>query len=164
MDKKLLEEYNNLINEEIQQYTELRNFYELKKTALVAHNTDDLLNVDTEISEVLKVLQKLAKTRFTLNEQVDEKNVNLSYLIKVAHNVDKILADEFSKKQEILKKLAKEIKTLEETNLELTKQGLEISSKIIKKILQQATSIQNGYNSSGQNQTSYDFSLIEESV
>ena len=143
MNKTCLMEFNNLINEEITSYTDLKTLYEKKKSVLVSHKIDELFIVDTDISEKLKHLKKLAKQREEIAKQSNIKNINLSLLIEKANCVDSILAENFVAQKTTLQKLAKEIKNLEETNLALTKQGLEISSKIINKIFKEANNVSN---------------------
>ena len=55
-------------------------------------------------------------------------------------------------------------KVLEETNHELVKQGLAISSKLINTITAGAPTIPNNYDSAGRSKKNLELSLIEENI
>lgn len=164
MDKTLLVEFNNIINDEIVSYNEIKVLYEKKKQILITHKVNELLNIDLEIKQKLKTIKQLSEKRKTMSYKLKDKDLNLTKLIELSCKSAPELCENFVCKKEQIQKLAKDIKVLEETNHELVKQGLSISTKIINTITAGAPTIPNNYDSAGKSKKNLELSLIEENI
>ncbi len=164
MEKKVLEEINGIINEEIVNYNEIKMLYEEKRKILTQHRVDELLNIDLEISEKIKSIKKVAHKRRYITSKEGYKEMKLSDLIEKTKKLDKELYEKFSEQKTKLKELAQDIKVLEMTNRELTRHGLIIANKTINLIFNQSIVNAEEYDKRGKNKNNLEFSSIVENV
>ena len=164
MDKTLLVEFNKIINDEIVNYSEMKMLYEEKKQILISHKINELLNIDLEIKQKLKSIKQLSDKRKFMSYKVHDKDLNISKLIELSRKSAPELCEDFVCKKEQIQNLVKDLKVLEETNHELVKQGLVISSKLINTITAGAPTIPNNYDSAGRSKKNLELSLIEENI
>lgn len=160
MNKEELTQIYETFKKEIQEYKELRDLYLQKKECIIAQDVDGLNDTDIQITQkVSKIKEINAKRQVPENEQR-----TLSSLIEIAKDVDTELYELLIAKKEEVEQLAKELATLEKTNYELLKQGMNLTLKMFNKMMGSNYTPTDEYNSKGKTKITTDVSSIETSI
>ncbi len=164
MEKEILNELSKIINDEIVNYSEIKMLYEEKQKILVCHKIDALLNINIEINEKIKTLKRISNKRRYMTAKEGHPELTMSELIEKARKNDRELSEKFTEQKEQLNRLANEIRAIDDTNIELTKQGMMITSKMLNVIVDSGILGSAEYNKSGKNRQSMELSSIIENV
>ena len=125
----------NSLDREITLYEELENLYSQKKEVLISNNTDELLEIDTQILNKMKIIQDMVQERLNISQSITDKEVLLSEIIEKCRQIDEKQAQRLEEKKEKINSLVKNLQKLDTINEELTKHGIKLSSKILQIIL-----------------------------
>ena len=140
MDKKLFQNLIDILDEEINAYSKMKEYFSEKKEILKKAKPDDLGVLDNKI--------------IALNNQIVKLN-----------NSRKELADALSERKVKICKLIPELMLLNNQNVELLKHGIIISNKMLETIIDAFAPQGCNYNGAGKTDSQeYDLWTINEEI
>lgn len=148
MDLGNLKVVKNLIEEELELYSDLNGLFEEKRKILVSNSVDALLEVDEKILNVVGAIQSSVNHRQLVVSKFGFKVENLTQMINFAKEYDNELAQEFKLTQEKINYLISEIAHKERIIKELLRHGMNMVNKTLN-MISNATSMAGDYNSYG---------------
>lgn len=164
MDKNLLTDLTKAIGQEIKYYSNLKDLYQQKREALIAHDLDKLLDVDVTIRQEIVKIKKLSESKANLLSGIPSEQLKLHSLIEIAEQTDASLTDVLKAQRAELEILAKEIAHLERVNQELLKLGVKYTSKMLDYIFGVKYVDSNEYNVNGKTKRSLELSSVEQNA
>ncbi len=153
MDKKQFQKLIEILDEEIREYTNLKDLFAEKRELLKKSKSDDLGVLDNKILALNEKITKLNKSRETLAQELTGKNCNMSEFIEFAQEH----APEYMKPLEERKvkicNIIPEITLLNNQNVELLKHGIIITNKMLETIIDAFAPQGSYYNETGKTDT-----------
>jgi len=160
-----INELEQIIDEEIQEYKEIEALYKDKREVLIQSRANDLKDIDEQILSRLERLKISAKRKHSVSKHFGKETISLSEIIEKtkAHNLQQ--AQRFLQKQEELGGIERSLSRLDKTNQALLKHGMVLVDKTMKIIVNACIPTQDNYNNKGKNQNQEHLqisSIIEE--
>lgn len=149
MDLGNLKIIKNLIDGELELYSNLNNQFEEKRKILVSNSVDELLSIDEKILNTVDSIKSSVNHRQKLASKFGIYATNLSQLIVLSQEIDEEVANEFKISQEKINELISQIAHKERIIKELIRHGMNIVNKTLN-MISNATSIAGDYNNLGQ--------------
>ena len=160
----MIQELEQLIDTEIEQYENIVKLETEKKEILIKADSEALLNIDSQMLDVILIINNTSEKRKALCEKMNIMTSSMSEIIGYLKNVDTEAAERFEEKKVLINDYAKKIGDLERTNIELTKHGIEFANKTLDAILKGFSVTPQEYNEHGRSVSGEELkiSMIEE--
>lgn len=158
-------ELENLIDNEIEQYKIIEKLYVDKKEILTQAKSEELLQVDAKILDVVQNISNIANKRKNISKKMNLMSDSLSEMIGFLKTKDADAAKRFEEKKVVINELTQSIVLLEKTNMDLTRHGIQFTNKTLEAILKGAAVATQEYNEHGKNISNENLemsSIIEE--
>ena len=150
------EQFQNLIqilDKEIEAYTNLKDLFSEKREILKKAKPDDLGVLDNKILALNNVIVKLNKSRQDLSMKMLGKDGNMTDFIELADKEAPEFKDELSDRKVKICNIIPEITLLNKQNVELLKHGVIISNKMLETIIDAFAPQGSYYNGAGKTDT-----------
>ncbi len=165
MDKKLFQNLIDILDEEINAYSKMKEYFSEKKEILKKANPDDLGFLDNKIIALNNQIVKLNNSRKELAVQINGEDTNMSGFIAVAEKEAPEYVDALSERKVKICKLIPELMLLNNQNVELLKHGIIISNKMLETIIDAFAPQGCNYNGAGKTDSQeYDLWTINEEI
>lgn len=165
MDKQFFRNISNMIEEAIQGYEELLEFYKEKKQALLTQDKEMLAFVDEKIVAQAKYLTNINKKREEYCKENDVAPVRITELIELAQKEYPEYEEVYETQKVKIREVADKIALIEKTNVELIRHSLVMSDKLLDIIISAAAPQKDNYDQHGKNVDTGDLnigSIVEE--
>lgn len=149
----------NNLNREITLYEELCLLYEEKRKILVSSSPEELEVVDTKVVNKSQEVKTAIEERLRIISEISKTTDCLSDIINECAKEDKAQAEALEQKRCRINKIVKKLQQQDKTNIELTKHGLKVSSKIMQIILNTAIAANAEYDKMGKPITQTDIQI-----
>ena len=165
MDKKLFQNLIDILDEEINAYSKMKEYFSEKKEILKKAKPDDLGVLDNKIIALNNQIVKLNNSRKELAVQINGEDTNMSGFIAVAEKDAPEYVDALSERKVKICKLIPELMLLNNQNVELLKHGIIISNKMLETIIDAFAPHGCNYNGAGKTDSQeYDLWTINEEI
>ena len=165
MDKKLFQNLIDILDEEINAYSKMKEYFSEKKEILKKAKPDDLGVLDNKIIALKNQIVKLNNSRKELAIQINGEDTNMSGFIAVAEKDAPEYVDALSERKVKICKLIPELMLLNNQNVELLKHGIIISNKMLETIIDAFAPQGCNYNGAGKTDSQeYDLWTINEEI
>ena len=157
MDKKLFQNLIDILDEEINAYSKMKEYFSEKKEILKKAKPDDLGVLDNKIIALNNQIVKLNNSRKELAVQINGEDTNMSGFIAVAEKEAPEYVDALSERKVKICKLIPE--------LMLLNHGIIISNKMLETIIDAFAPQGCNYNGAGKTDSQeYDLWTINEEI
>lgn len=165
MQEEIFKNLTNILDKEIELYTEMRVLYQKKREVLVKNDMAELSDVDTKIIENYETIKKTDSLRIDAIKMLGEDIPNMSGLIEKAKEVCPKYSMKLREQQEKLNNISSAISVLNLTNMELIKHGMILSDKKLNIIIDACAPKGNSYSKTGREEAgSLEMSTIIQDV
>ncbi len=153
MDKKLFQNLIEILDKEIQAYSELKVLFEEKRETLKKAKPDDLGVLDSKILALNNKITKLNKSRKNLAEKMLGQDGNMSAFIELAEREAPNFTERLKEQKVKICKIISELALLNTQNVELLKHGIVMSNKMLETIINAFAPQGSNYNGAGKTDT-----------
>ena len=166
MDKKTFKNLIEILDKQIELFTNLKELFEEKKDVLKNAKPDDLGVLDNNILALNNKILKLNESRKNLAMEINNGNdTNMSGFIEIAKQHAPEYLDALTERKVKICKLIPELTLLNNQNVELLKHGIIISNKMLETIIDAFAPQGCNYNGAGKTDThEYDMWTINEEI
>ncbi len=154
MHEEIFKNLTNILDKEIELYTEMRILYQRKREVLVKNDMEELSKVDAKIIENYETIKKTDILRIDAIKMLEEDIPNMSGLIEKAKELCPKYSVKLTEQQEKLNSISSAISVLNLTNMELIKHGMILADKKLNIIIDACAPKGNSYSKSGKEETS----------
>ncbi len=150
------QKFHNLIevlDKEINAYTELKELFEEKREILKKAKSDDLGVLDNKILALNNKIKELNNTRKNIGTEITGKECNMSEFIEFAEQNAPDFVKQLEDRKVKICKLIPEITLLNQQNVELLKHGIIITNKMLDTIIDAFSPQGSYYNETGKTDT-----------
>ncbi len=142
-----------ILDKELEAYTELKELFSQKRDILKKSRSDDLGVLDNKILALNDKIVKLNKKRETLSVEITGKNCNMTEFIEFAEQNAQDFVKQLEDRKVKICKLIPEITLLNNQNVELLKHGIIITNKMLETIIDAFAPQGSYYNGAGKTDT-----------
>jgi len=152
MREDILKKLIAVLDNEIELYVQMRNYYVEKKQLLTTNKILELSNIDTLITENYEHIKKVDLVRVDTTKLLEEDVPSMTRLIELCQekNCDEKIINKIIEQKEKLSALSSEITMLNVTNMKLIKHGMIVTDKQLGIIINACTPKGNSYSDKGQ--------------
>ena len=148
MNIEKLKILKSLINEELELYVELDNYFEDKRKILISNSTEELLAIDDKILNTVASIKSAVNHRQHVTLKCGYRTLNMTQIIELSKNIDITIAEEFKTIQKEINELIKEIAKKERIIKELIRHGMNMVNRTLG-LISNATVLSGDYNNRG---------------
>ena len=153
MSNEIMDNLISSLDNEITEYTKLKDLFAEKRELLKKAKSDDLGVLDNKIMAEHEVITKLNNSRENIAQQLLGKNANMSEFIEYAEENTPEYAEKLKERKVKICNIIPEITLLNQQNVELLKHGIIITNKMLETIVNAFAPQGSYYNGAGKTDT-----------
>ena len=153
MSNEIMDNLISILDNEITEYTKLKDLFAEKRELLKKAKSDDLGVLDNKIMAEHEVITKLNNSRENIAQQLLGKNANMSEFIEYAEENTPEYAEKLKERKVKICNIIPEIALLNQQNVELLKHGIIITNKMLETIINAFAPQGSYYNGAGKTDT-----------
>ena len=153
MSNEIMDNLISILDNEITEYTKLKDLFAEKRELLKKAKSDDLGVLDNKIMAEHEVITKLNNSRENIAQQLLGKNANMSEFIEYAEENTPEYAEKLKERKVKICNIIPEITLLNQQNVELLKHGIIITNKMLETIVNAFAPQGSYYNGAGKTDT-----------
>ena len=153
MPNETMDKLISILDNEITEYTNLKDLFAEKRELLKKAKSDDLGVLDNKILAAHEVITKLNNSRENIAQELLGKNANMTEFIEYAEENAPEYADELKDRKVKICNIIPEIALLNQQNVELLKHGIIITNKMLETIINAFAPQGSYYNGAGKTDT-----------
>lgn len=153
MSNEIMDNLISILDNEITEYTKLKDLFAEKRELLKKAKSDDLGVLDNKIMAEHEIITKLNNSRENIAQQLLGKNANMSEFIEYAEENTPEYAEKLKERKVKICNIIPEITLLNQQNVELLKHGIIITNKMLETIVNAFAPQGSYYNGAGKTDT-----------
>ena len=153
MPNETMDKLISILDNEITEYTNLKDLFAEKRELLKKAKSDDLGILDNKILAAHEVITKLNNSRENIAQELLGKNANMTEFIEYAEENAPEYTDKLKDRKVKICNIIPEIALLNQQNVELLKHGIIITNKMLETIINAFAPQGSYYNGAGKTDT-----------